>query len=63
MVFEAVPEFIALRAGLVILNAGGDFADGEIAPGGRALGTEKLVTFDREAARLLSEADEPVLLL
>lgn len=53
----------AVRAGLKLLSAGGDFADGVIAYGGRALGSEQLVTFDREAARLLSAAREPVLLL
>jgi predicted nucleic-acid-binding protein len=53
----------AARAGLKLLSAGGDFADGVIAYGGRALGAEQLATFDREAARLLSAAGEPVLLL
>lgn len=53
----------AVRAGLKLLSAGGDFADGVIAYGGRALGGEQLATFDREAARLLSAAGEPVLLL
>jgi len=53
----------AVRAGLKLLVAGGDFADGVIAYGGRALGGEQLATFDREAARLLSAAGEPVLLL
>jgi predicted nucleic-acid-binding protein len=53
----------AVRAGLKLLSAGGDFADGVIAYGGRALGSEQLATFDREAARLLSAAGEPVLLL
>ena len=41
----------------------GDFAHGVIAHGGRALGSKQLVTFDREGARLLPEAGEPVLLL
>ena len=53
----------AVRAGLKLLSAGGDFADGVIAFGGRLLGSEQLATFDRNAARLLSEAGEPVLLL
>jgi predicted nucleic-acid-binding protein len=53
----------AVAAGLQILASGGDFADGVIAFGGRLLGSEQLVTFDRNAARLLSEAAEPVLLL
>ena len=53
----------AVRAGLKCLSAGGDFADGAIAYGGRVLGGEQLATFDREAARLLTAAGEPVLLL
>lgn len=53
----------AARAGLALLNAGGDFADGVIAFGGRALGGEQLATFDRDAGRLLADAGEPVLLL
>lgn len=53
----------AVRAGLKLLSAGGDFADGVIAYGGLALGGERLATFDREAARLLSAAGEPVMLL
>ena len=48
---------------LQLLASGGDFADGVIAFGGRLLGSEQLATFDRNAARLLSEAGEPVLLL
>ena len=53
----------AVRAGLKLLSSGGDFADGVIAFGGRALGGEQLATFEREAARLLSAAGEPVMLL
>ena len=53
----------AVLAGLKLLSAGGDFADGVIAYGGRALGSEQLATFDQEAAGLLSAAGEPVLLL
>ena len=53
----------AVRAGLKLLSSGGDFADGVIAFGGRALGGEQLATFDREAARLLSSAGERVMLL
>ena len=53
----------AVRAGLRLLAAGGDFADGVIAYSGRALGSEQLVTLDHDAARLLSESGERVLLL
>jgi predicted nucleic-acid-binding protein len=53
----------AVAAGLQLLASGGDFADGVIAFGGRLLGSAQLATFDRNTARLLSEAGEPVLLL
>jgi predicted nucleic-acid-binding protein len=39
----------AVRAGLLILQAGGDFADGVIAFQGRALGGDIFLTFDRKA--------------
>lgn len=51
----------AVAAGLKLLAAGGDFADGVIAFGGRRLGAQQLATFDRDAARLLSVIGEPVL--
>jgi predicted nucleic-acid-binding protein len=53
----------AVAAGLQLLAAGGDFADGVIAFAGRQLGSEQLATFDRDAASLLAQAGEPVLLL
>jgi len=43
----------AVEAGLSVLRAGGDFADGVIAWQGAAMGAESLVTFDRAAVRLL----------
>ena len=60
---SVVADRPAVAAGLQLLVSGGDFADGVIAFGGRLLGSEQLATFDRNAARLLSEAGEPVLLL
>ena len=42
----------AAEAGLAMLEAGGDFADGIIVSEGRRLGGEVFVTFDRRAARL-----------
>jgi len=54
---------LPLAAGLQLLASSGNFADGIIAFGGRLLGSEQLATFDRNAARLLSEAGEPLLLL
>jgi len=43
----------AIEAGLVQLEAGGDFADGVIAFEGRWLGGETFVSFDRRARTLL----------
>jgi predicted nucleic-acid-binding protein len=48
----------AVDAGLVILDAGGDFADGVIAFEGRQLGGETFVSFDRQAMKLLKAAGE-----
>ena len=44
----------AVEAGLVMLDAGGDFADGVIAAEGRWLEGETFVSFDRQAVTLLS---------
>lgn len=52
-----------LNAGLALLDAGGDFADGVIAADGLHLGAESLATFDRDAADLLDRLGEPVTLL
>ena len=43
----------AVLAGLALLEAGGDFADGAIAYEGELLGGPEFVTFDQQAARLL----------
>jgi predicted nucleic-acid-binding protein len=53
----------AVEAGLVHLDAGGDFADGVIAYEGRWLGAEIFVSFDRQAAKLMTECGESVRLL
>ncbi|GLS28594.1 Predicted nucleic-acid-binding protein, contains PIN domain [Mesorhizobium albiziae] len=45
----------AVEAGLSILEAGGDFADGVIAYEGNWLGGETFVSFDKQAVALLSE--------
>lgn len=47
----------AAEAGLAILEAGGDFADGVIAHQGRWLGGETFVSFDKKAVRLLEEVN------
>lgn len=44
----------AVEAGLSMLAAGGDFADGVIAYEGRWLGGESFVSFDRKAVALLA---------
>jgi len=43
----------AVEAGLALLNAGGDFADGAIAYEGNWLGAEMFVSFDRKAIKLM----------
>ena len=53
----------AAMAGLAILEAGGDFADGIIAYDGQWMGAETFVSFDRKAVRLLEAAGTPARLL
>ena len=43
----------AAEAGLVLLEAGGDFADGAIAYEGNWLGADTFVSFDKKAVRLV----------
>jgi predicted nucleic-acid-binding protein len=44
----------AVEAGLALLDAGGDFADGVIAYEGYWLGGETFVSFDKKAVTLLA---------
>ena len=44
----------AAEAGLAVLEAGGDFADGVIAYEGHWLGGETFVSFDKKAVKLLA---------
>ncbi len=53
----------AAEAGLAVLEAGGDFADGVIAYEGRWLGGETFVSFDKKAVALLAAQGQPTLLL
>jgi predicted nucleic-acid-binding protein len=53
----------AVEAGLSILEAGGDFADGVIGYEGNWLGGETFVSFDKQAVALLSAAGQPAQLL
>ena len=43
----------AAEAGLALLDAGGDFADGIIAYEGRWLGADTFVSFDKKAVKLM----------
>ena len=43
----------AAEAGLALLDAGGDFADGAIAYEGNWLGADAFVSFDKKAVRLI----------
>jgi predicted nucleic-acid-binding protein len=54
---------LSVEAGLAVLLAGGDFADGVIAFEGRQLGGQVFLSFDREAVSLLKEQGEAVELL
>jgi len=48
----------AVEAGLAMLDAGGDFADGAIAYEGNWLGADSFVSFDRKAVMLLEARGE-----
>lgn len=60
---NVVVDRVAVQAGLALLNAGGDFADGVIAFTGRMMGAEHFVSFDRKAIRLLNASGEGAVLL
>jgi predicted nucleic-acid-binding protein len=53
----------AVEAGLAVLEAGGDFADGVMAHEGKTLGGETFVSFDRKAVSLLTELGEATRLM
>jgi predicted nucleic-acid-binding protein len=53
----------AVEAGLAMLEAGGDFADGAIAYEGRWLGAETFVSFDKEAVEMLKAQGQAARLL
>lgn len=60
---NVVVDRAAVDAGLNLLDAGGDFADGIIAFDGRWRGGETFVSFDRQAVRLLSAQGQAARLL
>ena len=49
-------DFPAVEAGLAMLDAGGDFADGVIAFAGRQMGHAVFASFDRRAVELVRAA-------
>ena len=53
----------AAEAGLALLDAGGDFADGAIAYEGRWLGAKTFVSFDKKAVRLMEARGDSAQLL
>jgi len=53
----------AAEAGLAVLEAGGDFADGVIAHDGAWLGGQTFVSFDKQAVRLLTRQGRAAQLL
>jgi predicted nucleic-acid-binding protein len=53
----------AVEAGLAMMEAGGDFADGAIAFEGRRLGGETFASFDKKAIALLRAGGQECLLL
>lgn len=53
----------AVEAGLSVLEAGGDFADGVIAYEGHWLGGETFVSFDKKAVALLKKQGQSARLL
>jgi len=50
-----MPNRPAVEAGLALLEAGGDFADGVMAYEGTWLGGETFISFDKQAVELLAE--------
>lgn len=53
----------AVEAGLLILYAGGDFADGILAFEGRQSGADTFVSFNKEAVKLLTKQGHSARLL
>jgi len=53
----------ATDAGLALLDAGGDFADGAIAYEGSWLGADTFISFDKKAVKLMGARGESVRLL
>ncbi len=60
---KAIIDRPAVAAGLAMLKAGGDFADGVIAFDGARLGGKTFVSFDKKACQLLERQGVKTLVL
>jgi predicted nucleic-acid-binding protein len=60
---NAVVNRPATDAGLAVLDAGGDFADGAIAYEGNWLGADTFVSFDKKAVKLIEAQGDSARLL
>jgi predicted nucleic-acid-binding protein len=60
---KVVVDRTAAEAGLAMLEAGGDFADGVIAHEGEELGAEVFVSFDQSAVKRLTDKGRAARLL
>lgn len=60
---NVVMNRLAAEAGLAMLEAGRDFADGIIAYEGQWLGGETFTSFDKQAVELLKDQGKPARLL
>jgi predicted nucleic-acid-binding protein len=60
---NTVVNRLAAEAGLAVLDAGGDFADGAIAYEGNWLGADTFVSFDKKAVKLIEAQGRSALLL
>ena len=60
---KVVCDTPAVQAGLSLLDAGGDFADGILAHEGFWLGAEEFVSFDKQAVKLFKSRGKRVRLL
>lgn len=58
-----VADRAAIHAGLAVLDAGGDFADGVIAHEGARLGADEFVSFDKQAVKVLKAQGKKARLL
>ena len=60
---KAIVDRSSVQAGLEMLDAGGDFADGVIAHQGVWLGADEFVSFDKQAVKLLKSQGKRARLL